>query len=317
MMSETAVSIHSLSRSFSGKRAVNSLEFDIQRGSVFGFLGPNGAGKTTTIRLLLGLLAPDSGNATVLGHDIINESHLIREKTGALLEHNGLYERISVQANLDLYGRIYHLEDRERHDRIEGLLERFDLTEKAKERTGSLSRGMKQKLAVARALLHRPPLIFLDEPTAGLDPVASSQLRNTLRDLVATEGITVFLTTHNLMEAEQICDTVGVIRKGELIAFGPPSTLTSSKDNIYLVRGSGFSENILSNLNMLPMISDVTIEDSSHINIHLTADNTMAPIVRKIIESGAEIEEVRKETNSLEDSFLALLKDGSSDRSQL
>src|SRR5262249_47030876 len=163
-----------------------------------GFLGPNGSGKTTTIRMLLGLLEPTSGRAEVLGFDASKKADEIRLRSGALLEHNGIYERLSAEENLELFGRIWNLSANERNTRIQQLLQSFGWWERRTERSGTWSRGMKQKLAVARAMLHRPALIFLDEPTAGLDPVASASLRDELAGLAAREGVTIFLTTHNL-----------------------------------------------------------------------------------------------------------------------
>src|SRR5947199_522825 len=192
-----------LSRFFSTVKAVDDLTLEVPAGIVFGFLGPNGAGKTTTIHLLLGLLEPTRGQARVLGFDTRTQADAIRARSGALLEFAGLYERMSAQDNLDLYGRIYRMPSPERQARIKELLTHLDLWDRRRDLVGTWSRGMKQKLAVARALFHHPPLVFLDEPTAGLDPLAATALREDLAGLVAREGVTVFLTTHNLAEAEK------------------------------------------------------------------------------------------------------------------
>ena len=184
-------------------------------GIVFGFLGPNGAGKTTTIHLLLGLLEPTQGQASVLGFDTRTQADDIRARIGALLEFAGLYERMTAEDNLDFYGRIYHMPAPERRARIKELLIHLDLWDRRKDQVGKWSRGMKQKLAVARALFHHPPLIFLDEPTAGFDPVAAAALRNDLASLVARKGVTVFLTTHNLTEAEKLCAQVSINSPGQ------------------------------------------------------------------------------------------------------
>jgi ABC-2 type transport system ATP-binding protein len=183
-------------------------------------VSPNGSGKTTTIRLLLGLLEPTAGRAEVLGFDVGKRAGSVRERAGALLEHTGLYERLSAVDNLEYYGRIARMSAADRTARIQELLTHFGLWERRTETVGSWSRGMKQKLAVARALLHRPSLVFLDEPTASLDPVASAALRDDLARLVAREGITVFLTTHNLAEAERLHRGRG--QGGRLLAVGRP-----------------------------------------------------------------------------------------------
>ncbi len=221
-MSDPAIRTTGLSRSFGSVRAIDDVSLEVPTGTIFGFLGPNGSGKTTTIRLLLGLLEADQGSATVLGFDTRTQANEIRERTGALLEHSGLYERLSAEDNLEFYGRVWNLPVKARRERIEELLTHLGLWERRGEQVGKWSRGMKQKLAIARTMLHRPSLIFLDEPTAGLDPVASVALRRDLTTLVAHEGVTVFLTTHNLPEAEAICDRVGVIRQGRLLAVDSP-----------------------------------------------------------------------------------------------
>jgi ABC-2 type transport system ATP-binding protein len=203
--SDLAIQSDGLSRSFGQLRAVDDLRLEVPRGIVFGFLGPNGSGKTTTIRLLLGLLEPSAGQARVLGFDLRTQADEIRARTGALLEHSGLYERLSAEDNLEFYGRVWRLPDDARRKRREELLGNLGLWDRRKEPVGTWSRGMKQKLAIARTLLHRPALIFLDEPTAGLDPIAAAALHKDLTALVVQERVTVFLTTHNLAEAEKLC----------------------------------------------------------------------------------------------------------------
>jgi ABC-2 type transport system ATP-binding protein len=202
---------------------------EVPTGIVFGLLGPNGAGKTTLIRLLLGLLEPTSGSARVLGLDVRTGSSAIRERTGALLEHTGLYERLSAADNLEFHARAHGLSRAARRDRIDELLRHFGLFDRRRDVTGRWSRGMKQKLAIARAMIHRPSLLFLDEPTNGLDPIAAGALRDDLRSLVSRERVTVFLTTHNLAEAEALCTTIAVLRSGRLIAMGTPQQLRSDR----------------------------------------------------------------------------------------
>ncbi len=182
-MTENAINTENLCRNFGKVQAVDNLCLQVPRGVVFGFLGANGSGKTTTIRLLLGLLEPTSGRAQVLGYDTKNQANSIRRRTGALLEHPGLYERLSAADNLEFYGRAWRLPTAKRRSRIKELLNNLGLWERRNESVGTWSRGMKQRLAVARAMLHNPPLIFLDEPTAGLDPVAAAALREQLQTM--------------------------------------------------------------------------------------------------------------------------------------
>ena len=197
-------------------------------GVVFGFLGPNGAGKTTTIRLLLSLIDPTGGGAEVLGFDTRTQGREIRARCGALLEHSGLYERLSAEDNLRFYGKVARMSGSDLNKRIEELLRQMGLWERRQEAVVKWSRGMKQKLAIARAVLHRPGLVFLDEPTAGLDPVAANGLRKDLAALVSQQGATIFLTTHNMAEAEKLCNLVAVIREGKLLAIGNPAELRAS-----------------------------------------------------------------------------------------
>ncbi len=224
-LSEVAIGLDGVTRDFGAVRAVDDLTLEVPAGVVFGFLGPNGSGKTTTIRLLLGLLEPTSGRASVMGLDSVRSADAIRASCGALMEHTGLYERMSAQDNLEYYARIWRLPDKDRRARIRELLTQAELWDRRKEIVQGWSRGMKQKLAVARVLLHRPSVIFLDEPTAGLDPVAAAELREHLSELASREGATIFLTTHNLSEAERLCARVAVIRKGRLLASGKPEEL--------------------------------------------------------------------------------------------
>ncbi len=224
-MTETAIRIENLTRDFETVRAVDGLSLEVPAGIIFGFLGPNGAGKTTTINLLLGLLEPTSGRAEVLGFDTRTQADGVRTCTGALLEHPGVYEQLTAEDNLEFYGRVWRMPAAERQARIKELLTNMGLWERRKERAGTWSKGMKQKLALARAMLHRPPLVFLDEPTAGLDVVSAVAVREDLESLAARGGVTVFLTTHNMAEVERLCAQVAVIRAGKLVAVGHPDQL--------------------------------------------------------------------------------------------
>lgn len=227
-----AIETHGLTKLYNNYKALDDLTMSVKSGIMFGFLGPNGAGKTTTIRLLLGLVDPTEGDAVVLRHDVKKEAYKIREHCGALLEHNGLYERLSAEENLDFYGRVWKIQRSERKSRIRELLEHMGLWERRSDVVASWSKGMKQKLAISRALLHRPKLVFLDEPTAGLDPIAAASLRRDLTSLTKNESVTVFLTTHNLDEAEKICDEVAVINNGKLIVKGGLEDVRNDSANL-------------------------------------------------------------------------------------
>ncbi len=307
-MGEAVIRTENLTRVFGETRAVDDLSLEVPPGIVFGFLGPNGAGKTTAIRLFLGLLEPSSGRAIVLGADTRVAPNAIRQRAGALLEHSGLYERLSAEDNLQFYGRVWGIGAREREARVRELLEPLGLWERRKETVGKWSRGMKQKLAVARALFHRPSLLFLDEPTAGLDPVASAALRDDLSAMVAREGVTVFLTTHNLNEAERLCHRVAVIKQGRLMAVGHPDELKARHATRVDITGSGFTPELVGLLKARAEIGDAVIRNS-HLMIDLSDHVSTAPIVALLVQAGATVEEVRKDTGSLEEVFLTLMEE--------
>jgi ABC-2 type transport system ATP-binding protein len=311
LMTDIAIRTDKLTRDFGPLRAVDHLSLEVPKGSVFGFLGPNGAGKTTTIRLLLGLLEPTAGQAEVLGFDTRSESGQIRNITGALLEHSGLYERLSAEDNLKFYGRIWNIDEFSLHLRIYELLRHMDLYDRRHEPVAAWSKGMRQKLAVTRTLLHKPELIFMDEPTAGLDPISSASLREDLASLAKQEGVTIFLTTHNLDEAEKLCDLVGVIREGKMITVGHPDELrvNSFAPSITIV-GNGFSADMLNALREMPeVISAELVQD--RLQLQLKGDGKSAPYVNFIVHAGGEIEEVKKGKASLEEVFLLLMQENS------
>jgi ABC-2 type transport system ATP-binding protein len=312
-MTQTAIQLENLSRDFEAVRAVDGLSLEVPAGTIFGFLGPNGAGKTTTIRLLLGLLEPSAGRAEVLGYDSRTQAHEIRARSGALLEHSGIYEHLSAADNLEFYARAYRLPRAERRARIRELLEQMGLWERRKDPAGTWSKGMQQKLALARTLLHHPPLVLLDEPTAGLDVPSAAAVRDDLAALADHEGTTVFLTTHNMAEAERLCSRVAVIRQGRLLAVGHPDKLRMRSGGPRVeILGHGFGDPALALLRARPEVAAVTIQNS-HLVIDLRQDTATAPLVSLLVGAGAEVEEVRRGKASLEDVFLTLMQEESHD----
>ena len=311
-MPDLAVETENLTFDYRTGRALDALSIQVPAGSIFGFLGPNGAGKTTTIRLLLGLLEPAAGRARVLGYDTRNQGDAIRSRTGVLFEYSGLYERLSAEENLQFYGRIWHLSPSERQTRIKELLSHFDLWERRKETAREWSRGMRQKLAIARTLMHRPSLIFLDEPTAGLDPVAAETLHDDLRRLATNEGVTLFLTTHNLAEAERLCAQVAVVRAGKLLAVGSPAELSAQRGGSRVeIMGSGFSDQMMAMLRERPEIVAVELQ-SGVLHIQLCLGARAAPLVSLLVQAGAQVEEARKPQTGLAEVFLTLIKEDES-----
>jgi ABC-2 type transport system ATP-binding protein len=308
-MNQTAIRLENLTRDFGQARALNGLSLEVPSGIIYGFLGPNGAGKTTTIRLMLGLLDPTRGRAEVLGFDTRTQADAVRTQTGALLEHSGVYEQLSAEDNLELYARIYRIPAAERKARIKELLTHIDLWDRRKEPAGKWSRGMKQKLALARAMLHRPPLIFLDEPTAGLDVMSASAVRDDLASLVAQDGVTVFLTTHNMTEAEKLCSQVAVIRQGNLVVVGQPDELRAQTGSPRVeIMGRGFSRETMARIRAHPQVVAAEVHNG-RLNIDLCEETDAAPLVSLLVGTGARVEEVRRGKANLEEAFIQLMEE--------
>ncbi|MCB0231459.1 MAG: ABC transporter ATP-binding protein [Anaerolineales bacterium] len=224
-MTDPVIVASDLGRRFGETVAVSQLELTVQAGEVFGFLGHNGAGKTTTIRMLNGILTPTTGSARVLGLDPMVDGTQLRSRTGVLTETPSLDERLTGRDNLTIYADLYRVPKDEVQARVDELLTGFDLIDRADDKAGGYSKGMKQRLALARTLLHKPEILFLDEPTSGLDPVAARQVHEMILQTTRQQGHTVFLCTHNLVEAQRLCDRVGVMEHGKLVALGSPRDL--------------------------------------------------------------------------------------------
>ena len=298
---------HGLTIAFGDLLAVDHLDLEIAEGTVYGFLGPNGAGKSTTIRLLLGLLAPTAGSASIAGHDVVTAGDAARAACGVLLDDDGLYDRLSAAQNLELFGRIAGLAPAERASRAGALLEHIGLADRAQERVADWSLGMRKKLAVARAMLAEPPVVFLDEPTNGLDPLARRALRDDIVGLARQQGTTVFVTTHDLDDAQRMCDEVGVMVEGRLLASASPDELRRRTGSSQLSLRGARLDGAVAALRALPEVTEVTGTDE-RVEVRLAAQGAPgAPVVRCAVEAGAALEEVIRADDSLEDAFLELI----------
>lgn len=215
-----AIEVHELTRNYNGLRAVDGISFIVNPGEIFGFLGPNGAGKTTTIRMLTGQLLPTSGSAKVAGYDIVSERQQLKPRIGVVFDSQNLYERMSARENLIFYARLYRI----KKSRVDETLAQVGLTKRAGDKVQSYSNGMKQRLLIARALLHKPEVLFLDEPTRGLDPHIARDIRGIIAEL-ARDGMTVFLTTHYMEEADQLSQRVAFLDEGHIVALDTPARL--------------------------------------------------------------------------------------------
>jgi len=218
-----AIRVQDLTRDYNGLRAVNGISFTVEPGEIFGFLGPNGAGKTSTLKMLTGQLRPTSGTAEVMGFDVVEQRQQLKPQIGVVFDSQNIYERLSARDNLRFYARLYRV----KKSRVEALLEQVGLAERAKDKISTYSNGMKQRLLIARALLHEPQLLFLDEPTRGLDPNVARDIRAIIQGL-AEQGKTIFLTTHYMEEADQLCHRVVIIDHGSIVAMGPPEQLKAA-----------------------------------------------------------------------------------------
>lgn len=233
-----AVSVKSLTKYYDDHLAVDDISFNVRRGEVFGFLGPNGAGKTTTIKMLVGLTSPSNGTASVAGFDILDDIVEVKRRVGVVPETSNLYDELTVWENLLFASQLYHVPKHERSERIEGLLKTFHLVERRKTRFGKLSKGLKRRAVIAAAMVHQPEIVFLDEPTAGLDVMSALSLREFIGELRA-EDTTVFLTTHYIEEADQLSDRIAVLVKGKI------KTIDTSENIKRSVRGTPVIEAVL------------------------------------------------------------------------
>jgi ABC-2 type transport system ATP-binding protein len=298
-----------LTRRFGDLVAVDRLDLDVGRGEVFGFLGPNGAGKTTTVRMLAALIAPTSGEATVAGERLGEANREIRRKVGVLTEMPGLYKRLSAADNLLFFARLHRVDSPS--GQVERYLKLFDLWDRRNAAAGSLSKGMRQKLAIARALLHEPQILFLDEPTASLDPEAAKGVRDLIETLRSKER-TIFLCTHNLDEADRLCDRVALINQ-RLITVGDPKRLREEmygrRTVVHLIDPRPGVEDALD----LPFVKSVERVENKLIVGLEDPERENPSLVRRLVELGCEVQFVNELRVSLEDLYLDIIggNDGS------
>lgn len=311
-MDNHAVECHDLSRRFGSQSAVAGLDFTMPRGSVFGFLGPNGAGKTTTVRLMLGLLRPTSGSVRVLGQDPLTDGEKVRRQCGVMLDNVGLYDRMTALQNLELAARIARLDASERRVRVEAGLHRVDLWERRGDRVSGFSKGMRQKLGLARALMADPQMLILDEPTAGLDPTSIVMVRELLVSLAQESGRSIFLCTHLLAEAQRICDRVGIIQNGRLLALGAPNHLGNVGLSTIRLTLSGGDR---TKMEALPLPRGATLEaiTGSEWRVSIADEADIEPIVAALVADGIGVRAVVPEQVSLEEEYLRLVGGGNDD----
>jgi len=301
-----AVILESLSKQLGGRQILKTVSFAVQQGDIFGYLGPNGAGKTTTIRILLGLLTPSSGSARVLGEDVSRDE--VRRKVGFVLESDGLYENKSGEENLGYYARLYGVSQPER--KIDGVLDLVGLKDRAKDQVGTYSRGMRQRLALARAMVHDPPLLILDEPTAGVDPSGQIEVREVILNMARREGKTILLSSHNLDEVQRICNRIALISRGEIRLCGELEELRRERsvNEVEIRISEAIPEHLLAELQSLSNLGLRQAKDTTL--IFAPKEGMKIPdVVRLLVNRGVDIEGVSRKEVSLEEIYSAMLQE--------
>jgi ABC-2 type transport system ATP-binding protein len=301
-------------RSSKTVEAVKGVSFSVERGELFGLLGPNGAGKTTTIKMLITLLLPTGGTARVLGHDVVKDPRAVRERVGYVFGGDrGVYERLSALDNLRYFAELYAVPARDQKRRIGELLELVGLEGRENERVEGYSRGMRQRLHIARGLLHKPQVLFLDEPSIGIDPVGARELRTTVATLVE-QGTTVLLTTHYMFEADELCDRIAVIAGGEIVAHGTPTELKAGvvDGRVVEIEVYGVSDDALAELRALPGVTSVLVEERGQAQVvvlRVGADVEVAQAALGCL-TGLRVGRVSTREPTLEDAYVDLVGSG-------
>jgi ABC-2 type transport system ATP-binding protein len=301
-----------LVRSFNGFNAVENLSFTVEEGEIFGLLGPNGAGKTTTIRMLSALISPTSGSARIGGYDVMDDSLKVREIIGILTESPSLYGRLSALENMEFFAKAYGVTEKaERDAKIRELLEFFQLWDRRFDHVGKYSKGMKQKLAIARALIHSPEILYLDEPTSGLDPKSSKNIRDLMETLTENQKQTILLCTHRLEDAERLCDRVMIINKGRPITVSSPRDLRKrfSSGQEVQVGFTELNDDLVSMVRELPIVVNLTVGSSENrLSISLRAEQDTPSLVKALVEYGARVRYIKPMETSLEEAYLELME---------
>jgi len=303
------IEVDGLTKRFGKFTAVDQVSFQVRKGEIFGFLGPNGAGKTTTIRMLCTLLRPTEGSARVAGFDIIKEPGKVREHIGLVAEKLILYDQLTAAENLALFGRLNNLPEREIKQGIDKWLDRLHMEPWRDHQVGTFSTGMKQRINIARALLHHPDVLILDEPTLGLDPQTTRAIHEFILEL-GREGITTVLTTHDMTEAELLCQQIGIIDRAKIVARDTTRNLKrllSDGDTTVLdMEVPNLNELMLSRLKEMDTVISLVQTDAYRVRIHTKGTNSVGPIVGAITAEGGNIRTMNTVEPSLEDVFLHL-----------
>lgn len=306
------IEVENLTKEFDGFRAVDNVTLRVAAGKVLAMLGPNGAGKTTTVRMMTSILAPTSGRAVVAGYDVVRQPELVRASVGVLTEQHGLYERMKAVEYLEFFGEVYHLSRQEARKRAHELMERFGLGFALSKRLGEYSKGMKQKLALVRALLHNPPVLLLDEPTSAMDPLSAKQVRDAIIELQRDQR-TFLITTHNLTEAQMLADAIAIIRHGRIIAHGTFDDLARQfvGEPMMEIRVKGELNG--ASTEIAAMVDSVTDQGMNWLRYTTRDPYTTNPaLLRRLSGLGIDVVTLSPVTRTLEDIYLQVVKEDES-----
>ena len=319
MSSEITIATYGLTKRFGSKVAVDQINFEVKKGEVFGFLGPNGAGKTTTIKMLTTLIPPSSGSATILGFDLHSNAKKIREKIGVVQQQDSFDQGLKVETSLDIYGLLWDTPAAERKKRIEELVKRFGMEEFRKKPTVDLSAGQRRRLQVAREFMHDMDLLFLDEPTVGLDPIARRAVLNFFKEKIR-EGLTIFFTTHILEEAEYLCQRIAIINNGKIIQIDSPQNLKRRFGGAKAVEFTlleGTSEQLASALSGVKYVTKITPDYSGSYKISTSQPELVIPEVYRLADRlGVNVSSIYISETTLEDAFVSLVGDSNKEEEE-
>ncbi len=306
MSNDNSIEVRSVTKNFQGSRVLDGISFSVGKGEVFGFLGPNGAGKTTTLRILLGLLRPDSGEALVLGESL-DTADAVRKRVGVLFENNGLIDRFTARENLMYYAELYEVPDPGK--RTGELLEYVGLSDRADDLVGIFSTGMKRKLGLARAILHKPEILFLDEPSSGLDPEGQKMVHDLIIGL-SRETMTIFLNSHNLDEVSRVCSKVAILHHGTIRAYDSIERLSAGPSGMGLeitLSDPGTGDRAVAIINALPGVT-MTSQEHGHIKVTLSGSSG-SPVLEALIKGGFGVEEAVRRKRTLEEIYLDVVRE--------
>ncbi|MDD2615234.1 MAG: ABC transporter ATP-binding protein [Methanosarcina sp.] len=311
---EFAIETIHLSKIFGKKnqiRAVDNLNLQVRKGEVFGFVGPNGAGKTTTMKMLIGLLEPSEGSGKVAGFDIIREVINIRERTGTLPEPAGFYDNLTARQNLRFYAKLYNMDSKVREQRVVKLLETVGLSRAIDQKIGGFSTGMRKRFGLAQALINEPSVLFLDEPTSGIDPLGAQMMRDLIKDLNQSKGVTVFLSSHSMEEVEEICDRIAIIARGKLLAVGSVEDLRDiirAKEGVHYlleVQDIPLSE-VAESIKNVEGVQALEIQDRT---LHVRAKTKLRTEIAKAVrQAGGTVSMFEEEEMNLQKLFLKIIE---------